>query len=157
MKTTFQICLIMLVATASLIASCKKDSATAPVKKASSLSPLSGSWYISEWGGVQNNGFSFSIDTTTMIGTVTQVSSQPFGYTIGDQFLISIVYNAPGRFNATGEYTYGTNNTTKSTRAAILTLQNNNTQLTIDYPAINADFQEITYVFQKGSVTNINL
>jgi len=155
MKTTTKILSFLFLISCIGFTACKKDSTTAI--SANSLSPLSGSWTISAWGGVENNLFNFSIDATTGIGTITEVGAQSFGFTAGDKFLTSIIYNSPDRFNASGEYTYGTNNETSGTRAAILTLQNNNTQLTIDYPAINSDFQEIIYVFQKGSVTNVNL
>jgi hypothetical protein len=150
--------LLLLLFVAGLgFASCSKDNTTSPAKKASALSPLNGSWYISGYGGNANTNLTFSIDTVAATGTVTQITGQAYGLAIGDKFFTNIIYNAPGRYNATAEYTYGTNNTTKGTRAAILTLQNNNTQLSVEYPALNADFPDITYIFRQGSVTNVNL
>jgi len=120
-----------------------------PFNSSTSLQQAKTLTYISAWGGVNNNYLSFSVDPTAATGTVTKVGSQPFNFAIGDKLLTNIIYNAPGRFNATGKFTYGANNSSTKTRAAIITLQNNNTQMTIDYVAIDADFPEIFYVFQQ--------
>lgn len=134
--------------------SCKKSGSSGA--GGNSLSALSGNWHTTAWGGVNNNILTFSINAGTATGTVTGVGTQPKGFAVGDQLLTAIVYNSPGRYNATGKFTYGPQNDSSGTRAAILTLQNNNTQLTIDYVAINSNFPEIIYVFQAGQLTAMN-
>ena len=154
MKTTSFFKTIFLALLLVSVFSCTKDNST---KVTNNLTVISGSWTVSAWGGINGNPLTFSIDATAATGTVTQVGSQPFGFAIGDQLLTNIVYSSSGSYNATGKYTYGPNNATSGTRAAIITLQNSNTQLTIDYPALNSSFPEITYVYQKGTSTTITL
>jgi len=154
MKIIYKSLLLLFIATSVTFSSCKK-SGTTPKTNNGNLDALSGPWEITAWGGVQGNILNFTVDATAATGTITQVGTQPFGYAVGDKLFTSIIYNSPGRYNATGKFTYGTNNASSKTRAVILTLQNNNTQVTIDYPAIDADFPEIIYIFQKGSAITL--
>lgn len=124
--------------------SCKKSISPTP---AVSTDPLNGTWTISAWGGVNGNVLKFIANTDLKAGVVTQVGSQSFGFAVGDQLFSNIVTS--GTYTYTGKYTYGTNNTTSGTRACVLSLQNSNTQLTADYPALNSSFPEIIYVYQK--------
>ncbi len=130
-----------------LIASCKKSDTQSGT--ADALASLNGSWYTSAWGGVNNNSLTFVISSSAATGVITQIGSQTFNFAVGDMLLQNITAGSNGTYNCIGKYTYGTNNQSTSTRAAVLTLQNNNTQLTVDYPALNASFPEIVYVYQK--------
>ena len=150
MKTNFKPAFFFLLIAIVATFGCKKAASTKPTNN---LSLLNGSWNVSAWGGVAGNYIDFTISESTGIGTVTFLDSQPFGFVVGDKLFTDIVYTSAGKYSATGKYTYGTDNTSSGTRAVILTLQNNNTQLTADYPAINSDFPELIYVFQQGTVT----
>lgn len=126
--------------------SCKKSTTTNPV---TNTGPLNGTWAVSAWGGVNGNPLAFVANTTPKTGVVTQVGSQPFGFAVGDQLFSNITVSGTGTYTCTGKYTYGANNSTSGTRAANLSLQNNGTQLTADYPAISSSFPEIIYIYQK--------
>jgi hypothetical protein len=107
-------------------------------------------WTTPDWGGVADNPLTFNIDATSATGVITAVGSSSFGFAVGDKLFTNITANANGTYSCMGKYTYGTNNSSSSTRSATLSLQNNNTQLTADYPALNSDFPEIIYVYQKS-------
>ena len=151
MKTKVFLARIWMVAVIATAFSCSKHSET-EVTPAGIPDALATTWHTSSWGGVSNNYLIFKIDAGTASGMVNIVSVQSFGFAIGDKILTGIKANADGSFSATGKYTYGTNSESSGTRACTMTLQNNNAQLTIDYPAINASFPEVVYVYQKGAV-----
>ena len=140
-----------MVAVIAMAFSCSKHSKT-EVTPAGIPDALATTWHTSTWGGVNGNYLVFKIDAATASGTVNIVSVQSFGFAIGDKILTGIKANSDGSFSATGKYTYGTNSESSGTRPCTITLQNNGTQLTIDYPAINAQFPEVVYVYQKGTV-----
>lgn len=126
--------------------SCKKSDTT---KQASSLN---GTWSTTNWGGVSANVCTWMVSSNATTGVITQLGSQPFNFSVGDQLYSNITASGTGTYNATGKYTYGVNNAQSATRPCTLTL-NNSTTLTADYPPItsgvNAGFGEIIYVFQK--------
>ncbi len=129
-----------------MITSCKKSNSGSGNTDA--LAKLNATWVNTAYGGVNNNTIKVSINSTTSTGTVTEIGAQNFGIVVGDLFFTGITAGTGGAFNGTGLYTYSPGNQ-KATRAVVLTLQNNNTQLTADYPALNASFPEIIYVYQK--------
>ena len=149
LKLTLLLCIAV---TGFSLTSCSKSSATKPATTAS-LSLIQGSWYTSGWGGVNGNYFGFNLATGTTTALVNYIGNQPFNFAIGDQMFTNLALQSDGSYTGMGKYTYGTNNASTSTRAVVITLQNNNTQMTADYPAINASFPEIIYIFVKGSVT----
>jgi len=130
----------------SVFISCKKSDKQST--NIDTLVALNATWVNSAYGGVNSNPIKISINSSTGVGTVTSVGSQNFGIAVGDQFFTNITAGSSGTYNAIGEYTYGSS-FQKGTRPVVLSLQNNNTQLTADYPAINASFPEIIYIFQK--------
>ena len=145
--------LIMCLAIAGIsLTSCSKSNDTKPVTK-SNLSLIQGDWYTSGWGGVDGNYFGFNLATGSTTALVTLVGNQPFNFAVGDQMFTGLTLQSNGSYTGMGKYTYGTNNASTGIRAVVITLQNSNTQMTADYPAINASFPEITYIFQKGTVT----
>jgi len=150
-KTTFKTAFFFLLIATMATFSCKKSANTKP--KTNNLALLEGGWYSADWGGVNNNYVAFTISDTTASGTVTYSGPQSYNFNVGDKMFTNIVYNSPGTYTAQGKYTYGTDNSSTGMRAVTLSLQNNNTQLTADYPALNADFPEIIYVFQQGQIT----
>ena len=133
---------------------CKKSETTKPKNPANiNLSVLEGSWYNSDWGGVSGNYTAFVINDTTATGTVSYAGPESYNFNVGDKMFTNIVYKSAGTYTAQGKYTFGTDNSSTAMRDVNITLQNNNTQLTADYPALNANFPEIIYVFQQGSVS----
>lgn len=127
--------------------SCKKSNTT------TQAGTLSGTWTTNVWGGVSGNVCTWTVSANATTGTITQLGSQTFNFSVGDQLYSGITSSGTGTYNATGKYTYGVNNSQSSTRPCTLTLSNNNTTLTAYYPSItsgaNAGFGPITYVFQK--------
>lgn len=131
--------------------SCSKH-AKPEITPTGNLGAIATNWHTSSWGGVSNNYLIFKIDAATASATVSSVSVQSFGFAAGDKLLTGIKANSDGSFSCTGKYTYGTNSESSGTRPCTITLQNSNTQMTIDYPAINASFPRVVYVYQKGAV-----
>ncbi len=127
--------------------SCKKSD------NATQTSSLNGTWTTTTWGGVNGNVCTWTVNSNATTGTITQLGSQTFNFSVGDQLYSGITSSGTGTYNATGKYTYGVNNAQSGSRPCTLTLSNNNTTLTANYPPItsgtNAGFGEITYVFQK--------
>jgi hypothetical protein len=147
---TFYKTLLPVIAACIMLVSCSKKSDTN--KPAGDISALAASsWTVSAFGGVAGNPLTFSVNKSTAVGTVTAVGSQPFGFAVGDQLFTNITANTDGTYSAKGKYTYGTNSSSSSTRSCTLSLQNNNTQLTAFYPAINSSFPAITYVYQQSA------
>lgn len=142
-KTLFPIVIVCLV-----LASCSKKSNPKP---AGNISALATSWTVTAWGGVAGNPLSFTINKSTAVGKVTAVGTQPFGFAIGDQIFTNITANGDGTYSAKGKYTYGTNSSSSGTRNCTMSLQNNNTQLTVFYPALNSSFPDVTYIYQQSS------
>ncbi len=126
--------------------SCKKSDT------AKQASTLDGTWSTNMWGGVSGNVCTWMVSSNATTGVITQLGSQPFNFSVGDQLYSNITSSGTGTYNATGKYTYGVNNAQSATRPCTLTL-NNSTTLTADYPPItsgvNTGFGEIIYVFQK--------
>jgi len=149
MKTLYKT-LLPVIAVCIILVSCSKKSDTKP---AGDISALGTSWTVSAFGGVSGNPLSFSISKSTAIGTVTSVGTQPFGFAVGDQIFTNITANSNGTYSAKGKYTFGTNSSSSGTRNCTMSLQNNNTQLTVFYPALNSSVPDITYVYQQS--TNI--
>ncbi|HEV8083740.1 MAG TPA: hypothetical protein VGP55_11085 [Chitinophagaceae bacterium] len=127
--------------------SCKKSNTT---KQGDNLN---GTWTTNNWGGVNANICTWTVSANGTTGTITQLGSQTSNFSVGDQLYTNIKVSGTGTYNATGKYTYGVNNAQSGTRPCTLTLSNNNTTLTANYPPItsgvNAGFGEIIYVFQK--------
>ncbi len=132
----------------TVFSSCSKSGNAKP-QNTTNLSALNGIWSVPAWGGVANNTLAFVIQADSTTGVVSQIGSNPFGFAVGDKIFTNIAVSGTGTYSCTGKYTYGTNSTNSSTRSAVMTLQNNNTQLTVDYPAINSSFPEIIYIYQK--------
>jgi hypothetical protein len=126
--------------------SCKKSDTT------KQTGTLSGTWTTTSWGGVNGNVCTWTTSTDISTGTITQLGSQTFNFAVGDQ-LYSNIPASGGAYNATGKYTYGTNNSQSGTRPCTLTLSNNNNTLTANYPPItsgvNTGFGTIIYIFQR--------
>jgi hypothetical protein len=146
--------LFMILALSCMLVACskKKDDP----KPTSDLTAIATNWTTSAWGGVDNNALNFTIDGTTGIGTITNLGQEKFNFAIGDHLYFNIKANADGTYSAQGKFTYGINNASSSTRGCTLSLQNNGKQLTAYYPAITG-FPQLTYIYQQGSITQINL
>ena len=127
--------------------SCKKSDA------AKQSGTLSGTWTTTNWGGVNGDVCTWTVSSDATTGTIKQLGSQTFNFSVGDQLFSDIKASSTGTYSATGKYTYGVNNAQSSTRPCTLTLSNNNNTLVADYPPItsgvNAGFVEIIYIFQK--------
>ena len=128
------------------LASCgKKDTVKPPL---TDINVLATNWVTREWGGVSNNVLLFTIDKTTAKGMVDAISGDGYGFTTGTVIYSNIKPNGDGTFSASGSYT-PTGSDGMLTRSATMSLQNNNTQLTVYYPALNASYPAITYVYQQ--------
>ncbi|MDQ2719981.1 MAG: hypothetical protein M3Z26_09535 [Bacteroidota bacterium] len=128
--------------------SCKKSDT-----KTQNPGTLNGTWTTTNWGGVSGNVCTWTVSSNATTGLITQLGSQPFNFSTGDQLYFNIAASSAGSYTAMGKYTYGVNNAQSSTRPCTLSLSNNNSTLTADYPPItsgvNAGFGEIVYVYQK--------
>ncbi len=151
MKTIYQTSILMMLVIVTL-ASCAKKKLVAPTPD---ISLLAGNWATTQWG-VYNNTLIFTIDKTTAKGTVDAISNNGFGFVVGDTIFSEIKANSDGTYSCFGWYS-PTGSGPLSTRSATMSLQNNNTQLTVYYPALNAAFPAITYVFQQSSTNVISL
>ena|ERR1700743_223284 len=146
MKAIYKTSILMALAIFTL-ASCSKKETSKP---STDISLLAGSWVTNYWGGVQGDDLTFSVDKTTFKGTVTAISGAGYGFTTGTVIFSNIKPNGDGTYSCSGSYNpSGTDGL--QTRAATMSLQNNNTQLTVYYPALNADYPAITYIYQQGS------
>lgn len=139
---------IAIIALAALVCSCKKSKSDQQ-QQGNNLGALNATWVNSSWGGVSGDVIKFTISTDATSGTITQLGTPAYGYSVNEVIFTGITPAGSGTYNCMGEYRYGTNYTTVGTRNAVMTLQNSNSQLTVDYPAINASFPEIIYVYQK--------
>jgi len=148
MKTMFKSLLIIIAACITLSACSKKSNVT---PSGGDLGPLYSTWSTPAFGGVNNNALTFAVSSGTTTATITQVGSSPFGFAVGDQIFTNLKASGTG-YTGMGKYTYGSNSQNSGMRAVNITLQNNNTQLTADYPALNSSFPEIIYVYQRVTV-----
>jgi hypothetical protein len=152
MKTIYKTSILMLLAVITLASCAKKNNVT----PAPGISLLAGNWSVNQWGGVSGDVLIFTIDKTTAVGTVDAISGNGFGFATGDVIFSDITANADGTYSCTASYS-ATGSGPLSTRSATMSLQNNNTQLTVYYPAINSSYPAITYVFQQSNTTVISL
>ncbi len=129
------------------IFSCKKNNTGN--KATNNLGALNGTWVNTSFGGINGNVIKFVVNPDDTTGVITQLGSSAFGFTTGETLFSGITPTGSGTYSSMGTYTFGTNNATTSTRSDVMTLQNNDTQLTVDYPALNVSFPEIIYVYQK--------
>lgn len=153
MKAIYKISILMMLAIVSLC-SCSKKNTPAP-SPSNGISLVAGNWVTNEWG-VTNNTLIFTIDKTTDKGTVDAISNNGFGFAPGDIIFSEIKSNGDGTYSCAASYS-ATGSGPLSTRSATMSLQNSNTQLTVFYPALNASYPAITYVFQQSNTTVINL
>ncbi|RZJ77391.1 MAG: hypothetical protein EOO20_28900 [Chryseobacterium sp.] len=100
---------------------------------------------------MSNNNLKFRITENGGVGTgvITEIGSSSFGFAVGDEIYRAIGKTGTGTYTALGKYTYGPGNQSSGYRNSILELQNNNTQLKVTQPALNASFPEIIYIYQK--------
>ena len=152
MKTIYKTSILMMLAVL-MLCSCTKKSNVTP--SATGISLLAGNWATNEWG-VTNNTLIFTIDKTTAKGTVDAISNNGFGFTVGATIFSEIRANGDGTFSCQASYSPD-GSTNLATRSATMSLQNSNTQLTVYYPALNASYPAITYVFQQSNTTVIAL
>ena len=132
---------------AIMLCSCSKKNTPAP---STDISVLATSWSTNEWGGVSGDVLTFAVDKSTAKGTVTGISGGGYGFAVGTVIFSNIKGNGDGTFSCSGTYNpSGTDGL--STRAATMSLQNNNTQLTVYYPAINSSYPAITYIYQQSA------
>jgi hypothetical protein len=153
MKTIFKPSILVLLAVV-MLASCSKKDSVKPTTS-TGISLVAGNWATTEWG-VTNNTLIFTIDKTTAKGTVDAISNNGFGFVVGDTIFSEIRANSDGTYSCSASYS-ATGSGPLSVRNATMSLQNNNTQLTVYYPALNSSFPAITYVFQQSNTTVINL
>jgi hypothetical protein len=148
MKTIYKTSILMLL-TVITLASCAKKNNVTP---APDISLLAGNWSVNQWGGVDGDVLTFTIDKTTAVGTVDAISGDGFGFAAGTVIYSDIKANADGTYSCSGSY-FPTGSGTLATRSATMSLQNNNTQLTVFYPAINSSYPAITYIYQQAGTT----
>jgi hypothetical protein len=148
MKTLYKTPILMLLAIITL-SSCSKKKDVTPTLD---ISLLAGNWATSQWGGVTNNTLIFTIDKTSDKGTVDAIRYNGYGFTPGSVIYSDIKANSDGTYSCSGSYS-AIGSSALSTRSATMSLQNNNTQLTVYYPALNSSYPAITYVFQQSSST----
>jgi hypothetical protein len=153
MKIIYKTSIVILLALVTLSACSKKNNVTptAPVD----ISVLATNWITDQWGGVPGNYLIFTIDKTTAKGTVATILGNVGAFTPGTVIFSNIKPNSDGTYSCSGSYNL-TGSDGLSTRSATMSLQNNNTQLTVFYPAINASYPAITYVFQQTSSTELS-
>lgn len=131
-----------------VLSACSKKSNPTP-PSTNNFGGLNATWETTTWGGIANDDLSFVISSSGTDGVVSAVGSPSYNFAVGDKIFTNLVKNANGTFSGMGKYTYGVNSVNSATRAANITLQNNNTQITVDYPEIDSDFPEVIYVYQK--------
>ena len=151
MKTIYKTPILMLLAVITLC-SCSKKSTPAP---STDISVLATNWSTNQWGGVVGDMLIFTIDKMTSTGTVDAISGSGYGFTTGTVIYSNIKANGDGTFSCSGSYN-PSGTAGFSTRSATMSLQNNNTQLTVYYPAINTSYPAITYVYQQTPDTTIS-
>jgi hypothetical protein len=146
MKTIYKTSILMVLVIMTLAACSKKDTP----KPATDISLVAGSWVTNQWGGVAGDDLTFSVDKASATGTVTAITGGGYGFTVGTVIFSNIKPNTDGTYSCSGSYN-PTGGGGLLTRNATMSLQNNNTQLTVYYPALNASYPAITYVYQKSS------
>jgi hypothetical protein len=144
MKTIYKTSTLMLLALV-ILSSCSKKNTPAP---STDISVLATNWVTDQWGGVNDNVLLFTIDKTTAKGTVDAISGNGFGFTGGTVIYSNIKPNGDGTFSCSGSYN-PSDSDGLLTRNATMSLQNNNTQLTVYYPALNSSYPAITYIYQQ--------
>jgi hypothetical protein len=152
MKTIYKTSILVLLVLVTL-SSCSKKATPTPAASAG-ISLLAGNWETTQWGGISGDILIFTVDKTTAQGTVDGISGQTFGFSTGTIIFSDIKANTDGTFSCSGAYTQLVTGA-MATRSATMSLQNNNTQLTVNYPAINSSYPAITYVYQQTSVSSV--
>ena len=94
---------------------------------------ISGTWQTTAWGQESGNIMGFVINPSGTIGNITQLGTQPYGFSVGDVIYTSITSTGTGTYSSTGSYHWGTNNSVVGHASCVLTLQSNNTVLYVHY------------------------
>jgi hypothetical protein len=156
MDIVFKATFLIMIAVA-LLSVCGKSDAPAPATTpTNNISLVAGDWAVTAWGNVSGDELIFSVSASTASGTVTDLTGDGFGFATGDIIYSDIKANGDGTYNCSASYS-ANGSGTLSKRAATMSLQHNNTQLTVYYPEINPSFPAITYIFQQTSTTTIAL
>jgi hypothetical protein len=154
MKTIYKISIFLLLASATFCSCSKKDTPKPTPTPTADISVLATNWVTNQWGGVAGNYLIFTIDKITFKGTVDDITGDGYGFTVSTVIYSDIKPNGDGTYSCSGSYNpLGTDGL--SSRAATMSLQNNNTQLTVYYPAINSSYPAITYIYQQTNATTV--
>lgn len=94
---------------------------------------IAGTWETTAWGQQSGNIMKFVINSGGTMGNITELGTQPYGFSVGDVIYTSIASTGTGTYSSIGTYRYGTNNSLIGHTSATLTLQNNNTVLYAHY------------------------
>jgi hypothetical protein len=133
MDTIFKASLLIMIAV-TMLSSCSKSDTVTP-KTTNNISLVVGDWEVSEWGGVNGDFLVFSISASSAAGTVTDITGQGYGFAVGNTIYSDIKANSDGTYSCNASYS-ANGSGTLSTRAATMSLQNNNTQLTVYYRSL---------------------
>lgn len=137
--------LLLLTCILALSPSCKKDSET----PANPLATLNGTWKNTTWGGVAGNNMIINISQSSATAVVQSIGTQTFNYAVGETILSNITpATGSSVFNGTGIFKYGTGNQTVASTTAVITLQNNNQEISVSYAPVNG-IQPPTYVYSR--------
>lgn len=129
----------------AFVSSCKKDKGST----VNQLQPLSGNWKNSSWGGVPGNEIVLRINETTANGVIQSIGSQTFNFSVGETILSNITPSSGvSVFNCNAIFKYGSGNQNVASTTAVITLQNNNQQISIEYAPANG-IAPPTYVYVK--------
>lgn len=140
-KILFKTILAAILVTAFI--SCKKSATPQPAT-------LTGTWSNNIWYNVSGNICTFSVAPNATTGIITQLGSQPFNFSVGDQLFSNITAAGTGAYHAMGKYTYGAGNAQVGSTVATLTLQNNNKQLYVQYsPDDSTGITPPNYIYKR--------
>ncbi len=107
--------------------SCKKSDT------AKQTGTIEGTWKTSAWGQTSGDIMEFIVSSGGNTGTITQLGTPSYGFSVGDVIYTSITTTGTGTYSSTGAYRYGPNNSLIGHATATFTLQNNNTVLYAHY------------------------
>jgi flagellar basal body L-ring protein FlgH len=156
MDIVFKATFLIMIAVALLSVCGKSDTPKPATTATNNISLVAGDWVTTQWGGVTNDILVFTVSSTSYNAKVANLYGSSHGFATGDVIYSNIKANSDGTYSCNASYS-ANGSGTLSTRAATMSLQNNNTQLTVYYPEINDSFPAITYIFQQTSTTTIAL
>lgn len=149
MKPIYRSILLLLFAYSTALLSCSKDTSELPPKIVHG-EVLNGTWTSNQFEGIVGDTLTFIISDTILGSVINKLVGFSEVYKPGDMYIIDYGALTTGDFFCSlGYYFRDASGTYRYPRNAVISLQNNNTQMTVALVDGGPSYPAVTYVYQK--------